>query len=65
MSLTKAQYDLIQREYQETQNRNHRLLQMRKEEVFSKIPAYKEISGQIASLSVKHARLLLDGDNNE
>lgn len=62
MSLTKVQYDLIQREYQETQNKNHRLLQKRKEEVFSALPSYKELSGTIAALSVKHARMLLDGD---
>ena len=64
MSLTKVQYDYIQREYQETQNRNHRLLQKRKEEVFSALPRYKELSGAIASLSVKHARMLLDGDED-
>lgn len=64
MSLTKVQHDLIQREYQETQNRNHRLLQTRKEEVFSTLPEYKELSGAIASLSVKHARMLLDGDED-
>lgn len=62
MSLTKAQHDLIQREYQEAQNKNYRLLQTRKEEVYASLPAYKEISDTIASLSVKHARMLLDGD---
>ncbi|MBQ8822582.1 MAG: ATP-binding protein [Lachnospiraceae bacterium] len=64
MSLTKAQYDEIQREYQETQNQNHRLLQERREEVFSALPEYQKLSGEIASLSVKHARLLLEGDEN-
>lgn len=64
MSLTKVQHDLIQREYQETQNKNHRLLQARKEEVFSTLPVYKELSDQIASLSVKHARMLLDGEDS-
>ncbi len=64
MSLTKAQYDVIQREYQETQNRNHRLLQKRREEVFSAIPSYKELSDSIAALSVKHARMLLDGNED-
>ncbi|MBQ7919551.1 MAG: ATP-binding protein [Lachnospiraceae bacterium] len=64
MSLTKVQHDLIQREYQETQNRNHRLLQQRKEEIFSSLPRYKKLSDEIASLSVKHARMLLDGQED-
>lgn len=62
MSLTKAQYDEIQREYQETQNRNRRLLQKRREEIYSALPDYKALSGEIASLSVKQGRLLLQGD---
>ena len=61
MSLTKIQHDLIQREYQEAQNKNHRLLQKRKDEVYYALPRYKELSDRIASLSVMHARMLLDG----
>ncbi len=64
MSLTKVQHDLIQREYQETQSINHRLLQAHKEEVFSTLPEYKELSDRVAALSVKHARMLLDGDDS-
>ncbi len=61
MSLTKAQYDEIQREYQETQNKNYLLLQQRKKEVYSTLPKYKELCDEIASLSVKHTRMLLEG----
>ena len=64
MSLTKAQYDEIQREYQETQNRNRRILQERREEIYAALPQYKELSEQIASLSVQQARLLLAGDDD-
>lgn len=62
MSLTNAQYDAIQRDYDARQLRNRRLLENRLDEVFRSCPAYKEASNAVASLSVTYGKRLLDGD---
>lgn len=62
MSLTNAQYDAIQREYDARQLKNRRLLEERRAEVYRCCPAYEEASGAVASLSVTYGRRLIDGD---
>lgn len=62
MSLTNAQYDAIQREYDARQLKNRRLLETRRAEVFRACPAYEEASDQVASLSVAYGKRLLDGE---
>lgn len=62
MSLTNAQYDAIQREYDARQLKNRRLLESRRAEVFRVCPAYEEASDKVASLSVEYGKRFLDGD---
>lgn len=62
MSLTNAQYDAIQRDYDARQLRNRRLLESRRAEVFRCCPAYEEASNAVASLSVAYGKRLLNGD---
>lgn len=64
MSLNNAQYDSMIHQYEITQIRNHRLLEERTNEVFSKVDGYKELSDSIASVSVSYGKKLLDGDEN-
>lgn len=59
MSLTNTQYDAILRVYQETQLRRKREQDQRIREAFSKIPRLSEIDAEVASLSIKKARVLL------
>lgn len=62
MSLTNAQYDAIQRDYDARQLKNRRLLENRRAEVFRCCPAYEEASDAVASLSVAYGKRLLEGD---
>ena len=62
MSLTNAQYDAIQRDYDARQLRNRRLLENRRAEVFRCCPAYEEASDEVASLSAVYGKRLLEGD---
>ncbi|MCI5827765.1 MAG: ATP-binding protein [Lachnospiraceae bacterium] len=64
MALTNSQYDQIMRAY-EVKQRNARLrLEKKKTQIYALVPGLKELESQIASFSVKQARLLLDGDKN-
>lgn len=64
MPLTKIQYETISRRYEETQNKNHRLHVARRDEIYSKLPKYRDIDQSIASLSIQHGLRLLDGDDS-
>lgn len=59
MSLTNTQYDAILRVYQERQLRRKREQDQCIREAFSKIPRLAEIDAEVASLSIKKARVLL------
>lgn len=61
MPLTNKQYDEIMRTYQERQLSRQRLISARKKELYHALPRLAELDGQIASLSVRSARELLDG----
>lgn len=64
MALTNSQYDQIMRTY-EARQRDDRLRQEKKKAaVYAKVPAIRELDAQIASFSVRQARLLLDGDDS-
>lgn len=66
MSLNKAQYDEIFRNYSQKQLIKRRELDLRLDEVYTKIPKLVEISNSIASISITYARkLLLEGDTEE
>lgn len=63
MSLSKAQYDFIQRRYEELQTRNFHELSRRKKKIYADIPEYGQLEDLIASSSVERARLLIDGNS--
>ncbi|WP_294784484.1 ATP-binding protein [uncultured Eubacterium sp.] len=62
MPLTNTQYDQIMRSYQNRQLERQRLIDTRREEIATVIPEITKLDADIASLSVKRARQLLDGD---
>ncbi|MBO5292168.1 MAG: ATP-binding protein [Lachnospiraceae bacterium] len=64
MSLTNAQYDSILRTYEEKQNRSRRLLNDRREEVYTKIPSYEALEHETASISVEQGKRLLSGEED-
>ena len=63
MALSNSQYDSIMRIYNQAQLRQKRELDKRREEVYEKIPAVKEINEEITASAVKSARQLLAGDD--
>lgn len=64
MTLTNSEYDTIQREYNAIQARNRRIMDERREEVFSCCPAYEEAADAVSSLSLEYGRKLLAGDED-
>lgn len=62
MALTNSQYDSIIRKYEQTQYKNRYLLEKRLEEVYDRIPEYKEIESSISSLCVEQGKKMLMGD---
>ena len=62
MPLTNQQYDSLLREYEEKQNQSRRLQLERMTEIYEKIPEYEEADHAVSSVSVAHARRLLEGD---
>lgn len=65
MALTKSQYEWIRRSYEEKQNRNHRLLLERREQLYSAIPEYRTLEEAMGSLSIERAHALIDGDTSK
>lgn len=59
MALQNFQYDIIMREYSRRQARVYRELEQRRNEAFQKIPRLREIDQEVASLSARKARSLL------
>ena len=64
MALKKEQINHILRKYDEKQLKNHRELQDRENEIFSTIPAIRELEQELASNAVKATKQSLLGDNN-
>ncbi len=62
MALNNSQYDAIMREYDRKQSRNRRRQKERQEKVYRQLPRLEELDGRLASLAVRQARRLLDGD---
>lgn len=62
MPLSNQQHQALMRRYDETQLRNRRILNARKEEVYQEIPRMAEIEKEIAGISIRQARRLLAGD---
>ena len=64
MALTNSQYDQIMRAYEAKQRTARLGLEKRKAKIYAAVPALKELDEQIASISVRQAQLLLEGDQN-
>lgn len=62
MALNNAQYHTIQRMYEKKQLHNRNILDKRQQEVYAKLPEYKQILSSISELSVQQARKLLEGN---
>lgn len=62
MALTKAQYDIIKRSYEDKQTHNMRLLMQRRQQIYAQLPEYQELEASVGASSVACARLLLEGD---
>ena len=62
MALSNSQYDHLMRTYEQKQLDNEFQLRKRYEKAYALIPELEEVDHSISSLSVKKARLLLDGD---
>ncbi len=62
MALKNSQYDTITRIYNQKQLRNRHNQTKRQEEIYEKIPRIHEIDDNIASISVKRAKELLNGN---
>jgi DNA replication protein DnaC len=50
--------------YERTRDYNRDVISARREEIYKKIPELKEIDASVASVSVAHAKLLMEGDDN-
>lgn len=64
MPLQNFQYDTIMREYNKIQSRNRHILEQRKAEAYEKIPRLKEIDDEVATLSARKARALLNREES-
>lgn len=64
MALTNAQYESIMRAYEQIQTRNRHIQEERREQVYLRIPKYRELEQAVASMSVSQAKLMLDGDEH-
>ncbi|MDE7324276.1 MAG: ATP-binding protein [Lachnospiraceae bacterium] len=64
MPLTNSQYDAVMRVYEEKQRTARYRLEKNTEIVYEKIPAYRELDKQSASISIAQGRKLLEGDKN-
>ncbi len=62
MSLSNSQYEAIEREYERNRDSNRRLLEARRSEVYSAVPAYRELDESVGAICAASARQMLDGD---
>ena len=53
MSISNSQYDAIMREYEELRRKSHYEAEAHKEEVYKRIPEYKEIEQKIADIAME------------
>lgn len=62
MALNHLQYETIMRGYKETQERNRYEAERRLQEVYDKVPGYKELDTSTGSISTAFAEELIDGE---
>ena len=64
MALSNSQYESIIKGYEQTRDRNRRLLEERRNLVYQDIPGYEELDSSVAGISTRQAKLMLEGDEN-
>lgn len=64
MPLQNFQYDTIMRQYNKIQSRNRHILERHKAEAYEKIPRLREIDDEVATLSARKARALLNREES-
>lgn len=64
MALSNSQYDQIMRTYELRQLDNEHKLRERHNYAYAHIPTLKKLDDAISSLSISHAKKLLEGDNS-
>lgn len=62
MGLKTSQYDAIMRDYEQKQSRSRNLLNRHYEDVYEKVPGFKDIEDSISLLAVQYGKKLLNGD---
>lgn len=62
MSLNKAQYESIIKEYEQIRDRNRHLLAKRQELVYQNIPGYRELEESVGAVCVSLAGAVIDQD---
>ena len=65
MALSKSQFDMIRRGYEDRQHKNHRLFLERKELIYSRYPEYSRIEEKMGELSIARTHALIDGDTQK
>ncbi len=63
MPLTNTQYDRIFRQYEEKQRQSRLEAERRRDYVYERLPRYRELEDETASLSVAQGKKLLAGDD--
>lgn len=64
MALTNWQYNAILREYDRRKLTNKRIMKQRQQQVYSQIPALKQIDEELITQSMEAARLAIKGDSS-
>lgn len=65
MTLQNFQYDTIMREYSRRESENRFALEKRREEVYKKLPRLQEIDEEVASLSARKIKSLLQKNSSD
>ncbi len=60
--ITNVQYQALITEYERIRTKNRHLLDERKEEIYSRIPQYKEVCDKVSSLCIAQGKKMLLGD---
>lgn len=64
MALTNSQYDAIMRTYEATQAKNRAISRSKQENVYKKIPSYRDLESMVADVSIAQSNKMFAGDKN-
>lgn len=62
MALSYLQYNTILKEYDETRDKNRRILEKRKATVYNELDGYKALDEAVATYSMEYGKKLINGD---